>query len=128
MAVLLQVEKLSVGFRSVQPHTSVPDRFGSAGTPRMARVVEEVSFCLDRGQSLCLVGESGCGKSVTALSILGLLPGSSARLLGGRALFEGEDMLSPEKVEPTARRPYRNDFSGADDFPEPGAQGGRAGS
>ncbi|MDR2892205.1 MAG: ABC transporter ATP-binding protein [Deltaproteobacteria bacterium] len=89
--MLLQVENLSVGFRSVQPGT---------GTPRMARAVEEVSFCLDRGGSLCLVGESGCGKSVTALSLLGLLPSPPARLLGGRVLFEGEDMLRlpPEKL------------------------------
>ena len=62
--------------------------------------IDGVSFDLRPGEVLGLVGESGCGKSVTALSILGLLPTPPARVLGGEILFEGEDLLtaSPAKL------------------------------
>jgi oligopeptide/dipeptide ABC transporter ATP-binding protein len=57
------------------------------------RAVDGVSFTIDRGEVLGLVGESGCGKSVTALSLMRLItpPG---RVAGGRVLFEGEDLLA----------------------------------
>jgi oligopeptide/dipeptide ABC transporter ATP-binding protein len=55
--------------------------------------IDGVSFELKQGEVLGLVGESGCGKSVTALSILGLLPTPPARVLGGEILFEGKDLL-----------------------------------
>ncbi len=54
--------------------------------------INDVSFDLVSGETLGLVGESGCGKSVTALSIMGLLP-LSGRASGGRILFQGEDIL-----------------------------------
>jgi oligopeptide/dipeptide ABC transporter ATP-binding protein len=58
----------------------------------MARSVDDVSFTLDRGETLSLVGESGCGKSVTALSIMRLVspPG---RTVDGEVLFEGRDLV-----------------------------------
>lgn len=57
------------------------------------RAVEDVSFSVRLGQTLALVGESGCGKSVTALSIMQLLdyPG---RVVGGRIVFKGRDLLA----------------------------------
>ncbi len=55
--------------------------------------VEEISFTLDKGEILGIVGESGSGKSVTALAIMGLLPKPSAKILGGRIRFEGQDLL-----------------------------------
>ncbi len=61
------------------------------------RAVEDVSFSLDQGQTLALVGESGCGKSVTALSIMRLIshPG---RITSGQILFRGRDLVKlPEK-------------------------------
>ena len=59
--------------------------------------VDELSFCIDRGQTLGLVGESGCGKSVTALSILRLVP-SPGKVAGGKVLLDGANLLDlPEK-------------------------------
>jgi oligopeptide/dipeptide ABC transporter ATP-binding protein len=56
--------------------------------------VDRVSFTLRRGELLGLVGESGCGKSVTALSLLRLLPMPPARIASGQALFAGQDLLA----------------------------------
>ena len=58
------------------------------------RAVDGVSFAVEKGQTLGIVGESGCGKSVTALSIMGLLPKPPARIETGRVLFEGRDLVT----------------------------------
>src|SRR6266849_9283439 len=57
------------------------------------RAVDDVSFAIDAGETLCLVGESGCGKSVTALSVARLVPSPPARYTGGEIWLEGEDVL-----------------------------------
>ncbi len=57
------------------------------------RAVDGLDLQLQRGRTLGIVGESGCGKSVTALSVMGLLPRPSARIEQGRILFEGEDLV-----------------------------------
>ena len=57
-------------------------------------LVDGASFRLGRGETLCLVGESGCGKSITALAVMGLLASPPARITRGRALFQGEDLLA----------------------------------
>ncbi len=57
------------------------------------RAVDGVDLRLERGRTLGIVGESGCGKSVTALSIMGLVPQPPGRIAGGEVLFEGEDLL-----------------------------------
>src|SRR5436853_2876469 len=57
------------------------------------RAVDGVSFSLEAGGTLGLVGESGCGKSVTALSIMGLVPQPPGRIAGGEVLFDGHDLL-----------------------------------
>jgi oligopeptide/dipeptide ABC transporter ATP-binding protein len=57
------------------------------------KAVDGVSFSLRRGEVLGLVGESGCGKSVTALSLMRLLPKSGARTVAGEVLLDGEDIL-----------------------------------
>jgi oligopeptide/dipeptide ABC transporter ATP-binding protein len=59
----------------------------------IARAVDGVSFHLDTGETIGLVGESGCGKSVTALSILGLIPSPPGRIESGRIIFNGQDLL-----------------------------------
>jgi len=63
------------------------------------RSVDDVSFALEQGETLSLVGESGCGKSVTALSIMRLVA-SPGRIIGGEILFEERDLLklSQEKM------------------------------
>ncbi len=68
------------------------------------KAVDGVSFQLRRGETLGLVGESGCGKSITALSIVGLHPKPAARIVGGQVLFEGEDLL---QKPPGELRRYR---------------------
>ena len=58
-----------------------------------------MSFHLDEGEVLGLVGESGCGKSVSALSVLRLIPDPPGKIVGGQAFFEGRDLLSLEESE-----------------------------
>ncbi len=62
------------------------------------RAVQGVSFHVDRGETLCIVGESGCGKSLTALAIMGLLPAHADRR-AARLDLEGQDLTSlPERA------------------------------
>ncbi|HTH62634.1 MAG TPA: ABC transporter ATP-binding protein [Paraburkholderia sp.] len=56
-------------------------------------LVHDVSFSVGRGETLCIVGESGCGKSVTSLALMGLLPSPPANRVAGEALFEGRDLF-----------------------------------
>ncbi|MGE3148060.1 MAG: ABC transporter ATP-binding protein [Pseudorhodoplanes sp.] len=63
------------------------------------RAVNGVSCALYRGETLSVVGESGCGKSVMALSILRLLPKRSSTALGGKVLFEGRDLMAMSDAE-----------------------------
>lgn len=64
------------------------------------RAVQDVSFTIQAGQTIGVVGESGCGKSVTAMSLMGLLPPQAARIDGGQILFQGHDLLrlKPSKM------------------------------
>jgi oligopeptide/dipeptide ABC transporter ATP-binding protein len=78
-APLLAVEGLGVAFDTDQGER---------------RVVEDVNFRVGAGETVGLVGESGCGKSVTAMSIMRLLPSPPSRAFSGRIVFEGNDLLS----------------------------------
>src|SRR3954467_469198 len=71
--------------------------FGSKERP--LRAVDGVSFSIDAGETVCLVGESGCGKSVTALSIARLVPTPPARYVGGEILLNRRDVLRMDKSE-----------------------------
>jgi len=83
---LLEIHHLQIGFRR------------DGGPP--VRVVDGVSLALAAGETLALVGESGCGKSLTALSIARLLPSPPAEMLGGQIRLEGRDVgaLSPAEL------------------------------
>ena len=59
----------------------------------LAKAVENVSFHMDEGETVGLVGESGCGKSVTALSIMRLIKNPPGKIVGGQIFFEGADLL-----------------------------------
>jgi oligopeptide/dipeptide ABC transporter ATP-binding protein len=83
MSALLEVRDLSTVFR-VQ-----------AGD---VRAVDRVSYRIEEGRSLAIVGESGCGKSVGALSVMGLVP-SPGEVVGGQILFKGRDLLNLSQRE-----------------------------
>src|SRR3989441_11761830 len=63
------------------------------------RAVDDVSLAIEAGETVCLVGESGCGKSVTALSIARLVPTPPGRYAGGEILLDGRDVLKMSKKE-----------------------------
>ena len=79
MAPILKVENLSVELKTREGTSSV---------------IDDLSFELNAGETLSFVGESGCGKSMTALGIMGLLPEKISRVASGRILFQGEDLAS----------------------------------
>ncbi|ARC37363.1 ABC transporter ATP-binding protein [Paracoccus yeei] len=58
-----------------------------------AHVLDDVSFSVAPGELLAIVGESGCGKSMTALSVLGLIPSPPGKIVGGSILFQGNDLI-----------------------------------
>jgi peptide/nickel transport system ATP-binding protein len=75
----------------------------------VARSVDGVSYEIRRGKTLGVVGESGCGKSVTALSIMGLVPQPPGRIVGGAIKFKGTDLT---KLDPESLRKLRgNDIA-----------------
>ena len=76
---LLDIQNLTVRLRTANGNHTVLDR---------------VSLQLDAGQTLGLVGESGCGKSVTALAVMRLLPQAQTTYAGGRIMFDGQDLLA----------------------------------
>ena len=59
----------------------------------VVKAVDDVSFGLRKGECLCLVGESGCGKTATALSILRLIDSPPGKIVGGEVIYHGEDLL-----------------------------------
>ena len=75
---LLQVRHLATEFETEQG---------------IARALDDISFELMPGETLGIVGESGCGKSVTSLSIMRLLPKPAGRIVGGEVLFDGQDLV-----------------------------------
>jgi oligopeptide/dipeptide ABC transporter ATP-binding protein len=72
----------------------------------VVRAVDDVSFSVVQKEVFAIVGESGCGKSTVALSVLGLLPQPAGRIAGGRVLFRGEDLVA---ASPSRLRQVRGD-------------------
>jgi len=65
----------------------------------VARAVNGISYYLDRGEALGIVGESGCGKSVTASSVMRIVPEPPGRIVGGHVYFHGEDLIRLSQKE-----------------------------
>jgi oligopeptide transport system ATP-binding protein len=66
----------------------------------VVHAVNGISYSLDEGETLGIVGESGCGKSVSVLSVMRLIPEPPGRIVGGEVLFEGQDLLkmNPDEI------------------------------
>jgi oligopeptide/dipeptide ABC transporter ATP-binding protein len=69
------------------------------GNERVARALDGVSYEVSKGETVCLVGESGCGKTVSALSILGIIPQPPGKIIGGKVLFNGQNLLDLSEEE-----------------------------
>ena len=65
----------------------------------ITKAVDGISFSLRQGETLGIVGESGCGKTMTALSLLGLIPKPGARIVSGEIILDGEDLVQKNKQE-----------------------------
>ena len=76
--ILLSVQDLKVYF---------------SGNERIARALDGISYDVRKGEIICLVGESGCGKTVSALTILRIIPQPPGEVMGGKILFNGQDLL-----------------------------------
>jgi oligopeptide/dipeptide ABC transporter ATP-binding protein len=85
------VEKVLLSVEGLKTHC-----FTRAG---LVRAVDGVSFSVNQGEALGIVGESGCGKSMTCASIVRLVPQPAARIVAGRILLEGEDLLTKSESE-----------------------------
>jgi len=81
---ILEVDKLIVSFETERG---------------LLRAVDQVSFSVPRGKTVGIVGESGCGKSVTAMSIVQLLPQPAGKILGGTVHFDGHDLSHASERE-----------------------------
>ncbi len=79
MAPILELQNLEVKFHTLDG---------------IVNAVNGVSYHVDAGKTLGVVGESGCGKSVSVLSVMGLIPDPPGKIAGGKILFQGEDLLT----------------------------------
>jgi peptide/nickel transport system ATP-binding protein/oligopeptide transport system ATP-binding protein len=82
--ILLSIQDLKVYFR---------------GNQKVAKAVDGVSLEIGKGETVCLVGESGCGKTVSALTILGLVPRPPGEIVSGKVLFDKENLLERSDEE-----------------------------
>src|SRR6267143_6668896 len=78
--------------------TNLETHYVTFGGTRIVKAVDDVSFTLNEGETLGIVGESGCGKTTTCLSIVGLLP-PGARIVGGQIEFAGKDLAQLRQSE-----------------------------
>jgi peptide/nickel transport system ATP-binding protein len=69
------------------------------GDETVARALDGVNYGVNEGETVCIVGESGCGKTVSALSVLGLIPRPPGKIVGGKILFKGRNLLDLDEEE-----------------------------
>ena len=84
MSALLEIEDLRTHF------------FTSSG---VVKAVNGISYDVQEGETVAIVGESGCGKSVSALSVLGLIPNPPGRIVGGAIRFQGDDLIGLDDLQ-----------------------------
>ena len=84
MEALLDVRDLTVRFHTLDG---------------VVHAVNGISYTLQRGEMLGIVGESGCGKSVSVLSVMGLIPQPPGKIAAGEVLFQGQDLLKLREEE-----------------------------
>jgi oligopeptide/dipeptide ABC transporter ATP-binding protein len=84
VSALLEIEDLHVEFQSLQG---------------VVKAVDGISYTVEKGETVAIVGESGCGKSMSALAILGLVPSPPGRVTGSGIRFEGRDLLALDEDE-----------------------------
>ena len=86
----------------------------------VVKAVDGVDLSVNTSQTIGLVGESGCGKSMTALSILGLVPSPPGKIVSGKILFEGTDLVTLGEAELSENqgKSYLHGIPGTDDFPQ----------
>jgi len=83
----------------------------------VVKAVDGATYSVEEGETLGLVGESGCGKSVSALSILRLIPNPPGRIVDGEILFQGRDLLKIDEEEMrNSWKRYRNGIPRTYDF------------
>src|SRR5581483_7568013 len=75
----------------------------------IVKAVDDVSFAVARGETLAIVGESGCGKSITALSLLRLIPDPPGRIVSGSVLLDGRNLMDLDDAQ--MRKVRGNDIS-----------------
>lgn len=95
---LLDIQGLTTAFAR-QSGAGLGWGAGSRGASPIARAVDTVSLRVRQGETLAVVGESGCGKTVLALSVLGLIPDPPGRVIEGQALYRGRDLLAMTEAE-----------------------------
>lgn len=99
---------MTVSTASPSPLLSVEDLKTHFFSPRgVVKAVDGVSFSLNPGEIVGLVGESGCGKSITSLALMRLVPQPAGKIVGGRVLLRGQDLLSLSEEEMRAVRGKR---------------------
>ena len=107
MATLLEVKELKTHFFTMDG---------------VVRAVDGVSYDLEEGETLGLVGESGCGKSVSALSLMRLIPDPPGKIVNGEVYLDGEDILKIDMDEIAQRTRGENvhGVPGTDDLSKSG--------
>ena len=85
--------------RDLVKHFPVGRGFSFKRETEIVKAVDGVSFNLRKGETLGIVGESGCGKSITALSVMRLVPEPPGRIIGGSVKLDGTDLLALSEEE-----------------------------
>ena len=100
MSALLETRELSKRFvKHLDFAAKLAQKLGANVREEVIQAVDQVDLNVSQGEVVGLVGESGCGKTITGLSLLRLVPKPAGRIVGGKVLFDGEDLLQKSDAE-----------------------------